>query len=337
MTTSVIITVYNLEAFAGLAIESVLQQTKKADEVIVVDDGSTDNSAAVIERYKDQVRLVRMEKNSGVLPAFLTGIKAASGDILCFLDGDDIWMPEKMEKVISAFEQNRDVMMVTHIHQWIDKEGNVTGEVDETHRNVQRIVSLAKDAAHLDALIKNSILCYKGVWLGSAFCIRRSDLDLEAFEQWVNSLAGKELSHQDQPLAAFLIYSNPHKKIHLINEALFKYRVYPTNSSGSSINVQSAIKTINRSIATVQRTKDIVLRNPAWKEEGYMQRMKLLELEFYRDLYMNKRANAISRYFTLLKGYWSKEQKLKETKRLIACLILGPAKFLRMKTTRRFD
>lgn len=336
MTISVIITVYNLENFVAAAIDSVLAQTLKADEIIVVDDGSKDNSAKVIESYGEKVKLIRMGKNSGVLPSFLAGLKMSQGEILSFLDGDDIWMPTKLESVVNVFKQNNDAMMVTHVHRWIDQDSNPTNTVDATHLNLQRITSLTNDPEQIDQLLKNSILCYKGVWLGSAFCIRRRDLDLNAYEKWVTSLPGKELSHQDQPLAAYMIHTNPDKKICLINEELFLYRVYPTNSSGSTVSLDAAIRTINRSIATVSRTHDIVQQHQNWKEENFMQRMKLTELYYYRDLYQKKTAKAVKAYLRLLSSYWDRPRKVKETKRLVACTLLGPSRFLRTKTKNRF-
>ena len=337
MKISVIITVYNLESYVRQAIESVLQQTRKADEIIVVDDGSTDASIQAIEYFGDKVKLIQMKKNSGVLVAFLAGINAASGDILSFLDGDDVWLPEKLAKVEQAFKNRDDVMMVTHLHEWINGSGKRTDNVDETHKNLNRIKQAAKNEIELDALLKNSALCYKGVWFGSAFCIRRSSLDLPAYETWVLSIPGKELSHQDQPLAAFLIYANPDKRIHLIDETLFQYRVYPTNSSGASGNVEAAIKTIDRSIATVIRTKNIVEKNRAWREENFSQKMKLKELEFYRDLYTGNRLAALKKYVVLAASYWDGSKKVKETKRLVACMVLGPKRFLEVKTKLRFN
>src|SRR5215217_2393273 len=168
MKISVVITVYNLENFVAKSIETVLNQTLKADEIIVVDDGSKDRSVEIIEKYADKVKLVKMEKNSGVLPAFIEGLKHCSGDILGFLDGDDLWMQDKLEKVAGVFKEHDDAMMVTHLHQWIDKDGIPTKEIDSTHRNLKRIVSITEDPVEQDRLLKNSILCYKGVWLGSA-------------------------------------------------------------------------------------------------------------------------------------------------------------------------
>ena len=336
MTISVIITVYNLEGFVAQAIESVFSQTVKADEIIVIDDGSTDKSAKIIESFGNQVRLIRMEKNSGVLPSFIEGLKRSTEDILAFLDGDDVWLPDKLEKVIGVFLQKPDAMMVTHVHKWIDKNGYPTGMIDATHVNLKRITSLANDPVEVDRLLKNSILCYKGVWLGSAFCIRRRALNLEAYVKWVTALPGKELSHQDQPLAAYLIYDNPDKKIYFINEELFLYRVYATNSSGSTVTVDAAIRTINRSIATVSRTKDIVQRNKIWKEENFMQDMKLTELQFYKDLYSRNKRKALKAFLKLFTCYWTGQKRVKETKRLVACTVLGPEKFLQVKTQSRF-
>ena len=336
MTVSVIITVYNLENFVAEAIESVLNQTRKADEIIVVDDGSKDRSVQVIEQFGEKVKLIRMEKNSGVLPSFIEGMKQSTGEILAFLDGDDIWMAEKLEKVVGVFEAHQDAMMVTHLHQWIDKDGAPTYTIDATHLNLKRITTSAANHHETDRLLKNSILCYKGVWLGSAFCIRRRDLDLEAYVSWVTSLPGKELSHQDQPLAAYLIYDNPDKKIYFLNEELFQYRVYATNSSGSTVNLESALRTLNRSIATVKRTRDIVQRNKLWKEENYTQQMKLKELLFYHDLYSSKRVPAFKAYLKLFFTFWRRKERVKESKRFFVCLLLGPNRFLHIKTKRRF-
>jgi len=335
---SVVITVFNLEHFVAEAIQSVLNQTVKAEEIIVVDDGSSDKSVEVIKSFGEKVQLLQMKQNAGVLPAFIAGIKKASGDVLAFLDGDDIWMPEKLEKVLNEFQKDNNIMMVTHMHQWINEKGEPTNVIDDTHRNCKRIVAVAKTSNEQDQLLKNSILCYKGVWLGSAFCIRRNAIDLDDYEKWVYSIEGKELSHQDQPIAAYLIYKNPDRKICLVHEPLFKYRVYSTNSSGASVDVHSAIKTIRRSMATSWRTKDIVEKKPEWKEENYIQEMKIVEFEFYMDLYQNKKVKALFKYFKLfVSSYWNNEKRIKETKRLLACSIFGPSHFLAMKTRKRFS
>ena len=102
---SVIIPNYNYARFIGEAIESVLAQTYQPLEIIVVDDASTDDSIKVIESFGDKVKLIRQE-NGGVGKARNTGARNAGGDFLAFLDADDIWLPEKIEKQIKLFQSN---------------------------------------------------------------------------------------------------------------------------------------------------------------------------------------------------------------------------------------
>ncbi len=97
---SVIIPAYNSERFIRETLDSVLRQTYKRLEIIVVDDGSTDNTAGCVEGYHSSVRFFRQE-NAGVGSARSAGFRAASGDYIAFLDHDDIWLPEKLEIQLS--------------------------------------------------------------------------------------------------------------------------------------------------------------------------------------------------------------------------------------------
>ena len=93
---SVVIPAYNMEDYIGRAIKSVLTQTRPADEIIVVDDGSTDGTAAQIKKFGSQVRYIHQD-NSGVSAARNTGIKAAKYEWIALLDGDDEWLAEKLQ------------------------------------------------------------------------------------------------------------------------------------------------------------------------------------------------------------------------------------------------
>lgn len=94
MKISAVIPAYNAERFVADAIESILSQTVPVDEIIVVDDGSTDKTAEVASRF-ERTRVIR-QANAGQGAARNTGIKAASGEWIAFLDADDVWLPEKM-------------------------------------------------------------------------------------------------------------------------------------------------------------------------------------------------------------------------------------------------
>lgn len=97
---SVVIPAYNCEAFVGEAICSVLEQTYPDLECIVVDDGSTDSTGEAIRQFKD-ARYVRQE-NAGVSSARNRGVTEATGELIAFLDADDVWLPEKLANQVDA-------------------------------------------------------------------------------------------------------------------------------------------------------------------------------------------------------------------------------------------
>lgn len=94
-----LITNYNYDEFLAEAIESALQQTYGSLEVVVVDDGSTDSSRDVIARFGDAVVPV-FQDNLGQAKSFEAGLSRARGGLVCFLDADDVWLPEKVERVV---------------------------------------------------------------------------------------------------------------------------------------------------------------------------------------------------------------------------------------------
>ena len=114
-TVSVIIPTYNRAHLIGRAIQSVLRQTYRNLEVIVVDDGSTDNTEKVIKSFDDScVHYIRHEKNCGGAVARNTGISAARGKFIAFQDSDDEWLSEKLEKQLEAFEKGSSELGVVY-------------------------------------------------------------------------------------------------------------------------------------------------------------------------------------------------------------------------------
>jgi len=104
-SVSAIVTTYNQAAFIAEALESVLAQTYEPSEVIVVNDGSTDDTAAQIGPFKDRLRYI-FQDNQGVAAARNSGIRHARGQLLAFLDGDDIWEKDKLSVQVDAFCRN---------------------------------------------------------------------------------------------------------------------------------------------------------------------------------------------------------------------------------------
>ncbi|HEY9596457.1 MAG TPA: glycosyltransferase family A protein, partial [Cyanophyceae cyanobacterium] len=117
---SILINNYNYEPFLKKAIDSALNQTYSSIEVIVVDDGSTDNSREVISRYGDKIIPV-FKENGGQASAFNAGFAASQGDIICFLDSDDLFLPEKVTDVVQACGDREEVGWCFHQLKLVDK------------------------------------------------------------------------------------------------------------------------------------------------------------------------------------------------------------------------
>ncbi|MCE9590109.1 MAG: glycosyltransferase family 2 protein [Planctomycetes bacterium] len=94
---SVVIPAYNQGAYLAESLDGVLRQTYPVHEIIVVDDGSTDDTSAVLDRYRDRVTTIR-QSNAGVSAARNTALDRASGNWVAFLDSDDVWEPRKLER-----------------------------------------------------------------------------------------------------------------------------------------------------------------------------------------------------------------------------------------------
>ena len=117
---SIIINNYNYGRFLGDAIESALNQTYSRIEVVVVDDGSTDNSQDVMQQYSDRIVPV-LKSNGGQASAFNAGFAASQGSILCFLDADDLFLPKKVEAIVDAFLKNPQSNWFFHPLQTVDE------------------------------------------------------------------------------------------------------------------------------------------------------------------------------------------------------------------------
>lgn len=125
---SVIIPVYNVERVIERTIKSVQNQTYKQWELILVDDCSPDSSANIIREIMagdDRIKYIKLDKNSGAAVARNTGIKAATGKYIAFLDSDDMWMPEKLEIQLSLMKEKGCAFVYSAIRM-IDQNDNVT-------------------------------------------------------------------------------------------------------------------------------------------------------------------------------------------------------------------
>lgn len=108
---SVIIPTHNREDYISDTLESVINQTYKDLEIIVIDDGSTDNTKKKLETFGNKIKLIE-QKNSERAVARNNGVKSSSGKYIAFLDSDDIWIKHKLEKQVKALDEDQDVVLV---------------------------------------------------------------------------------------------------------------------------------------------------------------------------------------------------------------------------------
>ena len=109
MTVAAVIPTYNAAKYIRTAIDSVLAQRRKCDEIIVVDDGSTDDTARLVKSYGPGVTYIH-QQNAGASVARNTAIKAATSRWIAFLDADDKWLPEKLEMQLELLKNNKDLL-----------------------------------------------------------------------------------------------------------------------------------------------------------------------------------------------------------------------------------
>ncbi len=118
---SVIIPTYNRSAWLVAALESVFAQMVQPFEIIVADDGSTDDTLAVLEKYGDRVKVLT-QQNAGPAAARNMGIKAATGDYIAFLDSDDLWFPHTLALYREVIDKNANPAIVEGAHVEFDTE-----------------------------------------------------------------------------------------------------------------------------------------------------------------------------------------------------------------------
>ena len=126
---SIIIPNYNHAQFVGDAINSVLVQDYRNIEIIVVDDGSTDDSREVIGQFGDQVKYI-YQKNAGLSAARNTGIRASKGIFIGVLDADDMYEPAFINTLVGSLEANPDADGIYCGYQFVDQENNLLPQLE---------------------------------------------------------------------------------------------------------------------------------------------------------------------------------------------------------------
>ena len=245
---SVIMPVFNREHYVGDALDSILAQTYTNIEIIVVNDGSTDGSLDVLEdyrnRFSDKLLLIN-QKNQGQVVARNNGIAACSGEFIAFLDSDDLWLPEKLEKQIPLFDDN--IGLVYSAVYNVSDNGEI---IDITYCN-ERVRGNAYD----------QMLTGNKMTGGTVVLSRVAVIEVGLFDQSLSAAENWDLWIRVSK-SFFLNY---------IDEPLVKYRKHDGNMSKDSKLMLSAIEQIlNKHCARAKPIAAIESScNEAWANYEY--------------------------------------------------------------------
>lgn len=330
---SVVVIVFNLEDYIEQAILSVLRQTRKADEIIVVDDCSTDLSPMKVKNFGDKVKYLRMPKNSGALLAALHGVSSAGGDVVCMLDGDDYWDTNKLAIVEREFLKDSELLLLSHDHVRVDVNGAELAMRDETHNNIERIRRRARSSSELSEMLKHTVLEQKGFWLGSAYCFRKNLFDAAMFECQIRQFDIEKLrqTYLDLVIAPFLVLTNPSKNVAFSEDTCLFYRIHNKASLAGNFTPEIAIRSALRGRRINELIYEILLRNGASSKLLLRRRSILRHYDYLCALYAENFMKAVQLYAQLAGSHWTWAELKKETIRFVVIGILGPGKFLTLK------
>ncbi|MDD2505650.1 MAG: glycosyltransferase family 2 protein [Bacilli bacterium] len=167
---SVVIITYNREEYLRKAIDSVLLQDFKDLEIIVVDDGSTDNTSSLIDSYKEKGVVIKYKKNDqnlGIVKSRNIALSLSSGEYMAILDSDDFWLDNgKLRKQFDFLESNKDYGVCGSMAQIININGNNTGDyiLVSSDRAIRKKILLSNQFIHSSVLIRMSILNEVGLY-----------------------------------------------------------------------------------------------------------------------------------------------------------------------------
>jgi|SRR5678815_3673162 glycosyltransferase involved in cell wall biosynthesis len=165
----VAITTYNQARYIGETIESVLRQSTAPAEIVVIDDGSTDDTPWILERFRPHIRIIR-QRNGGVAIARNTAVQACSADFVALLDGDDLWHPHKIRRSLQLIERFQPVSLLAHDIDCVS-DGGATLRRGQVGVQLRRVTE--QDAALVDCLAP--LLECNFIWTTSQVVIKRND------------------------------------------------------------------------------------------------------------------------------------------------------------------
>lgn len=200
---SVIIPTYNSARYLTQAVDSVLAQTFRSIEVVVVDDGSTDDTGLVLQRYGATVKYIR-QQNTGVSGARNTGIKNSTGRYVAFLDADDVWHPEKLERQMAALRMAPDCR-ASYCAFTVTDPSLVPLEITRARRNGPLLHELIMSGNVVGT--PSTVVCERSL-LEETGAFDSALSQCADWELWVRLSARSNFIYLDEPLVSYRLHGS---------------------------------------------------------------------------------------------------------------------------------
>lgn len=196
VTFSVIIPTYNRAYLIGNAVKSVINQTYKEWELIIVDDGSIDNTKEVIDEFinSDKRVMYYYKENGGQNSALNHGLKYAQGKYVAFLDSDDIWVETKLEKVLKKYETDEEIGCVYHWACRMENEETITHKSNFEGYCYRDVLRQGFMSAQICLSCKRDCLSYLGNYDEQFRCYQDDDICFELAKNFKIGLVKEVLS-----------------------------------------------------------------------------------------------------------------------------------------------
>lgn len=287
---SVIVPTFNNARFIRPALESFFRQTypEERREIIVVDDGSTDDTPEIIKKYGQEISYIRLE-HKGIAGARNAGIFHARGEIITFLDSDDLWREERLQKVVERFIENPRAGMVYHPVELIDSEGNTIKE---------NFCSTFGYEVGLSGWVGNEIASGKIFSGGSSFAFRKDIVDM------LSPLPEDVRRGVDYYMT---VISSCFAPAEYIPQILGKYRLHARNVTMSvGLDDRITLASMNKDFARTRQKvmeKILSLNNPHANtlNLNILKRLQAKEMIFFHVL-TGERSRAIKQIPALFEG-----------------------------------
>lgn len=211
---SIIIPTYNQADYLIFSIESCLKQTYKNIEVIVIDDGCTDNTSEILDKYSTKIKIIK-QNNQGAAMALNNGIKIASGSLIGWLSSDDAYLPYKIEYQVKQFID--DPLLDVSYTDWysIDKAGNILLEVKSPHYTS----NFLQNFLFGNFINGSSVIMKKTVWEEVGGFNTALVADVDGYMWYSLLLKGKSFGH----IPKTLIYYRTHSQNQSSNMPLMRF------------------------------------------------------------------------------------------------------------------